>query len=107
VGEGRKKDKKMGKGGMYVRSTQRNGPEWVSLPNLAEHESPTTHHHHHHHPRLAQQVRYMAAQRTDGRAPDDLRELTVSYDGLNRVDGSARFSFGAARSLFPVAIFPC
>lgn len=32
--------------------------------------------------------------RTDGRRPDQLRKLTVVYEGLDRVDGSARFGFG-------------
>ena len=37
--------------------------------------------------------------RTDRRLPNDLRELTVVYPGLDRVDGSARFGFGTI--LFP------
>lgn len=33
-------------------------------------------------------------QRRDGRRNDETREIHISFDGLARVDGSARFSFG-------------
>ena len=32
--------------------------------------------------------------RRDGRDYDDLRPVTIKYEGLDRVDGSARFAFG-------------
>ncbi|KAI0918491.1 hypothetical protein AcV5_002471 [Taiwanofungus camphoratus] len=41
--------------------------------------------------------------RTDGRRPDQLRKLTVVYEGLDRVDGSARFGFGQTQSLTSVS----
>ena len=41
--------------------------------------------------------------RADGRGATDLRELTVVYERLDRVDGSARFGFGAhaVHTLYP------
>ncbi|KAL0953073.1 hypothetical protein HGRIS_007273 [Hohenbuehelia grisea] len=36
--------------------------------------------------------------RQDGRKNDDLRTVDIAFDGLARVDGSARFSFGPAVS---------
>ncbi|KAH9939488.1 hypothetical protein B0H21DRAFT_38466 [Amylocystis lapponica] len=41
--------------------------------------------------------------RTDGRKHDQLRELTIVYEGLDRVDGSARFGFGATHALASVS----
>lgn len=35
-----------------------------------------------------------AASRRDGRTVDGIRNIRISYDGLARVDGSARFAFG-------------
>ena len=32
--------------------------------------------------------------RVDGRKHDELRQLLVQYEGLDRVDGSASFGFG-------------
>ena len=32
--------------------------------------------------------------RRDGRMVDGIRNIRISYDGLARVDGSARFAFG-------------
>ena len=32
--------------------------------------------------------------RRDGRTVDGIRDIRISYDGLARVDGSARFAFG-------------
>ncbi|TDL25446.1 hypothetical protein BD410DRAFT_837619 [Rickenella mellea] len=37
------------------------------------------------------------------RRPDDMRALFVSFDGLDRVDGSARFGFGNTRALASVS----
>lgn len=39
-----------------------------------------------------QQLQNMA--RHDGRTVEELRKITITYERLNRVDGSARFSFG-------------
>ncbi len=33
--------------------------------------------------------------RDDGRNPEELRPISVVYERLDRVDGSARFGFGA------------
>ena len=33
-------------------------------------------------------------QRRDGRAVDGIRDISISFDKLARVDGSARFAFG-------------
>lgn len=35
--------------------------------------------------------------RRDGRTSTELRKLNISYDGLARVDGSARFAFGTSK----------
>jgi len=35
-----------------------------------------------------------ATPRRDGRTADAIRSIRISYDGLARVDGSARFAFG-------------
>lgn len=35
-----------------------------------------------------------ATSRRDGRTADGIRDFRISYDGLARVDGSARFAFG-------------
>ncbi|KAL6302726.1 hypothetical protein BKA93DRAFT_736213 [Sparassis latifolia] len=40
-----------------------------------------------------------APTRLDGRKTDDLRPLTITYEGLARSDGSARFGFGPALTL--------
>ncbi|GJE85432.1 exosome complex component Rrp41 [Phanerochaete sordida] len=37
--------------------------------------------------------------RRDGRSNDELRPVTITYDGLDRVDGSARFGFGQTQAL--------
>ena len=37
----------------------------------------------------------MITKRPDKRGNEDIRKTKISYDGLARVDGSARFSFGA------------
>ena len=37
----------------------------------------------------------MITKRHDKRGNEDIRKTKISYDGLARVDGSARFSFGA------------
>ena len=36
----------------------------------------------------------MDLKRPDGRLPTELREIIISFDGLDGVDGSARFGFG-------------
>lgn len=41
---------------------------------------------------------YMPVSRADGRGNEDLRPLSIVYERLARVDGSARFGFGT---------FPC
>ncbi|KZT04551.1 uncharacterized protein LAESUDRAFT_744336 [Laetiporus sulphureus 93-53] len=41
--------------------------------------------------------------RTDGRAVDELRTISIAYEGLDRVDGSARFGFGETKSLTSVS----
>ncbi|KAF7976638.1 hypothetical protein HWV62_5953 [Athelia sp. TMB] len=41
----------------------------------------------------------MSGPRPDGRAYDELREMKITYEGLDRVDGSARFSFGETAAL--------
>jgi len=35
-----------------------------------------------------------ATPRRDGRTADGIRNIKIPYDGLARVDGSARFAFG-------------
>ncbi|KIM36926.1 hypothetical protein M413DRAFT_448844 [Hebeloma cylindrosporum] len=40
-----------------------------------------------------------ATPRRDGRTADGIRNIRISYDGLARVDGSARFSFGGTAAL--------
>ncbi|KAF9814143.1 hypothetical protein IEO21_05281 [Rhodonia placenta] len=41
--------------------------------------------------------------RLDGRNADGLREITLNYEGLDRVDGSARFGFGETKALASVS----
>ncbi|KAF7978240.1 hypothetical protein HWV62_1254 [Athelia sp. TMB] len=41
----------------------------------------------------------MPGPRPDGRAYDEFREMTITYEGLDRVDGSARFGFGETAAL--------
>ncbi|EKM58179.1 uncharacterized protein PHACADRAFT_88763 [Phanerochaete carnosa HHB-10118-sp] len=43
----------------------------------------------------------MAARQTrhDGRDNDELRPVTIKYEGLDRVDGSAKFGFGQTQAL--------
>ncbi|KAI0628577.1 hypothetical protein C8Q77DRAFT_1067558 [Trametes polyzona] len=41
--------------------------------------------------------------RPRGRRPDQLRDLSIVYEGLDRVDGSARFSFGSTTALSSVS----
>ncbi|CDO71092.1 hypothetical protein BN946_scf184844.g96 [Trametes cinnabarina] len=41
--------------------------------------------------------------RPRGRQPDQLRDLSIVYEGLDRVDGSARFGFGSTKSLSSVS----
>ncbi|OBZ67693.1 Exosome complex component Rrp41 [Grifola frondosa] len=41
--------------------------------------------------------------RSDGRTADELRALTIVYESLDRVDGSARFGFGPTQSLTSVS----
>ncbi|KAH9933004.1 ribosomal protein S5 domain 2-type protein [Fomitopsis serialis] len=41
--------------------------------------------------------------RTDGRKPTDLRELSIVYERLDRVDGAAKFGFGETKSLASVS----
>ena len=36
----------------------------------------------------------VAMSRPDGRRNDELRTISIKYEGLDRVDGSARFGFG-------------
>lgn len=36
----------------------------------------------------------IGAKRRDGRQNDELRPVTIKFEGLDRVDGSARFGFG-------------
>ncbi|KAI9062122.1 hypothetical protein FKP32DRAFT_1593988 [Trametes sanguinea] len=43
------------------------------------------------------------ALRPRGRRPDQMRELSIVYEGLDRVDGSARFGFGSTKSLSSVS----
>lgn len=38
--------------------------------------------------------------RRDRRKSDELRPLTVNFDGLAKVDGSARFGFGVSFERF-------
>ncbi|PIL33438.1 hypothetical protein GSI_04060 [Ganoderma sinense ZZ0214-1] len=46
----------------------------------------------------------MAAHtRPGGRRPDETRQITITYEGLDRVDGSARFGFGPTKSLASVS----
>ncbi|TFY80130.1 hypothetical protein EWM64_g3882 [Hericium alpestre] len=40
-----------------------------------------------------------AAKRSDGRIHDEMRALYVIYEGLDRVDGSARFGFGDTKAI--------
>ena len=39
-------------------------------------------------------------RRADSRPSNELRELTIAYDGLSRADGSARFGFGTTPFFF-------
>ncbi|RPD54967.1 hypothetical protein L226DRAFT_571612 [Lentinus tigrinus ALCF2SS1-7] len=41
--------------------------------------------------------------RRGGRRADERREISVTYEGLDRVDGSARFGFGETKSLASVS----
>ncbi|KAH9836286.1 ribosomal protein S5 domain 2-type protein [Rhodofomes roseus] len=41
--------------------------------------------------------------RTDGRKASELREISIVYERLDRVDGSARFGFGETKSLASVS----
>ncbi|KAI0667281.1 hypothetical protein C8Q78DRAFT_1082398 [Trametes maxima] len=43
------------------------------------------------------------ALRPRGRRPDEMRDLSIVYEGLDRVDGSARFGFGSTESLSSVS----
>ncbi|KAI0761305.1 3' exoribonuclease family, domain 1-domain-containing protein [Trametes elegans] len=43
------------------------------------------------------------ALRPRGRRPQDLRDISIEYEGLDRVDGSARFGFGSTKSLSSVS----
>ncbi|THG96802.1 hypothetical protein EW145_g7715 [Phellinidium pouzarii] len=45
----------------------------------------------------------MDYKRTYGRLPNELREVSVAFDGLDGVDGSARFSFGETKALSSVS----
>ncbi|KDQ54217.1 hypothetical protein JAAARDRAFT_135749 [Jaapia argillacea MUCL 33604] len=45
----------------------------------------------------------MSAIRGDGRKPDELRPLTLVYEGLDRADGSARFGFGDTKALASIS----
>ena len=40
------------------------------------------------------------AVRIGGRKHDELREMIIRYEGLDRVDGSARFAFGSSHQSF-------
>ncbi|KAH8118550.1 hypothetical protein DFH11DRAFT_1797416 [Phellopilus nigrolimitatus] len=42
-------------------------------------------------------------QRSDGRLPNEIREVSVVFDGLDGVDGSARFGFGETKALASVS----
>jgi exosome complex RNA-binding protein Rrp42 (RNase PH superfamily) len=42
----------------------------------------------------------MTTKRTDSRGNEDIRQTNISYDGLSRVDGSARFAFGVCDELW-------
>ncbi len=42
--------------------------------------------------------------RRDGRKNNELRDIGLVYEGLDRVDGSARFSFGDFR-IFSLVVF--
>lgn len=37
-------------------------------------------------------------KRQDGRAQDEIREITIAFNELERADGSARFAFGMSLS---------
>lgn len=39
-------------------------------------------------------------KRQDGRSEDEIREITIAFNELDRADGSARFAFGTAYSLY-------
>ncbi|KZT70004.1 ribosomal protein S5 domain 2-like protein [Daedalea quercina L-15889] len=41
--------------------------------------------------------------RADGREPTELREISIMYERLDRVDGSARFGFGETKALASVS----
>ncbi|KAL5507846.1 RRP46 [Sanghuangporus vaninii] len=45
----------------------------------------------------------MDFKRPDGRLPNELREIIISFDGLDGVDGSARFGFGDTRAVASVS----
>ncbi|KAL5527796.1 hypothetical protein ACEPAG_6597 [Sanghuangporus baumii] len=45
----------------------------------------------------------MDFKRPDGRLPNELRDIIISFDGLNGVDGSARFGFGDTKALASVS----
>ncbi|KAL5530019.1 RRP46 [Sanghuangporus sanghuang] len=42
-------------------------------------------------------------KRLDGRLPNELRDIIISFDGLDGVDGSARFGFGDTKALASVS----
>ncbi|KAL5487636.1 RRP46 [Sanghuangporus weigelae] len=45
----------------------------------------------------------MDFKRPDGRLPNELRDIIISFDGLDGVDGSARFGFGDTKALASVS----
>jgi exosome complex component RRP46 len=44
------------------------------------------------------------AIRFGGRRDNELRELIICFEGLNRVDGSARFGFGLFTGFIPTEV---
>ena len=52
-------------------------------------------------PLLQTNTTTMSFKRPDGRGNNEAREIKLSNDGLGRVDGSARFSFGEDGKTLP------
>lgn len=44
----------------------------------------------------------MAIRRADGRAPREIRHMSIKWEKLSRADGSARFSFGTYKHSLPI-----
>ncbi|KAK7685489.1 hypothetical protein QCA50_011353 [Cerrena zonata] len=45
----------------------------------------------------------MTFNRNDGRSESDFRKVVITYEGLDRVDGSARFTFGTTECIVSVS----